>query len=211
MTRRHSGSATEPSDFVGSPQSTTRVTPSGCSGVGVVTTAARMPALLSPRGRSTGHQRAGVVEVVLDQGAAGAGEHRLQLVGVDQPAPAGADAPWRRSRRGGAAARSAAPRPRRPRRRPAGRRSAPPPGAGSPSGTATRPWASTSSMPAPSVSGRILLPSAVRPSTSMSTTGQTWTQTWFMSSLAPARRGRRGCAGSPRGSSPPRARRAAGR
>ncbi len=54
MMRRHSGSETEPSDFVGSPQSTTRVTPSGCSGVGVVTTAAMMPALLRPRGRSTG-------------------------------------------------------------------------------------------------------------------------------------------------------------
>ena len=54
MTRRHSGSETEPSDLVGSPQSTTRVTPSGWIGVGVVTTAARMPALLSPRGRSTG-------------------------------------------------------------------------------------------------------------------------------------------------------------
>ena len=48
MTRRHSCSATEPSDFVGSPQSTTRCTPSGCSGVGVVTTAARMPAVLRP-------------------------------------------------------------------------------------------------------------------------------------------------------------------
>ena len=54
MIRRHSASETEPSDFVGSPQSTTRVTPSGCSGVCVVTTATRMPALFSPRGRSTG-------------------------------------------------------------------------------------------------------------------------------------------------------------
>ena len=41
-------------------------------------------------------------------------------------------------------------------------------------------------MPAPSVSGRILLPSAASAVTSTSTTGQTCTQTWFMSSLAPA-------------------------
>ena len=54
MIRRHSASATEPRDFVGSPQSTTRVTPSGWSRVGVVTTAAMMPAVFCPRGRSTG-------------------------------------------------------------------------------------------------------------------------------------------------------------
>src|SRR5881392_2462011 len=58
MTRRHSCSATDPSDLVGSPQSTTRCTPSGCSGVGVV----------------------------LHEGAALSGEHRSELVGVDEPA-----------------------------------------------------------------------------------------------------------------------------
>ncbi len=41
-------------------------------------------------------------------------------------------------------------------------------------------------MPAPSVSGRILLPRAARPPSSISTTGQTCTHTWFMSSFAPA-------------------------
>ncbi len=41
-------------------------------------------------------------------------------------------------------------------------------------------------MPAPSVSGRILLPRAARPLSSISTTGQTCTHTWFMSSFAPA-------------------------
>ena len=51
MIRAHSGSATEPSDFVGSPLSTTRVTPSGRSSVGVVTTATTMPALFDARGR----------------------------------------------------------------------------------------------------------------------------------------------------------------
>ena len=54
MIRAHSGSETAPSDFSGSPQSTTRVMPSGCSSVGVVTTAAMMPALLWPDARSTG-------------------------------------------------------------------------------------------------------------------------------------------------------------
>ena len=86
MTRRHSCSATEPSDFVGSPQSTTRCTPSGCSGVGVVTTAARMPAVFEAVGPVDRHELTGVVEVVLDERAAGSGEHAAQLVGVDEPA-----------------------------------------------------------------------------------------------------------------------------
>ena len=42
-------------------------------------------------------------------------------------------------------------------------------------------------MPAPSVSGVILPCSAVSWSISASTTGQTCTQTWFMSSAAPGR------------------------
>ncbi len=54
MIRRHSGSATAPSPRVGSPDSTIRVIPSGCSGVGVVTRAQMMPAELSPRSRCTG-------------------------------------------------------------------------------------------------------------------------------------------------------------
>ena len=69
----------------------TRVTPSGCSAVGVVTTAAMMPALLRPYGPVDRDERPGVVEVVLDDRAAVAGDHRLQLVGVDQAAAAGAD------------------------------------------------------------------------------------------------------------------------
>ena len=186
MIRRHSASATEPSDFVGSPQSTTRVTPSGWSSVGVVTTAAMMPAVFCPRGRSTGTSVARVVEVVLDQGATRAGEHRRQLVRVDQPATTGPED------LGGVVVERLEhlgrrlPRPRSPRPLRAGRRTARTPAPASPSGPRTRPWASTSSMPAPSVSGRIFLPSAARPSLSISTTGHTWTHTWFMSSLLPA-------------------------
>ena len=71
MIREHSGSETAPSAFVGSPQSTTRVTPSGCRAVGVVTTATRMPALFGPGGRSTGTSAPGVVEVVLDEATVG--------------------------------------------------------------------------------------------------------------------------------------------
>ena len=48
MTRAHSGSATAPSDRSGSPQSSTRVTPWGCSGVGVVTTPQIRPAEFWP-------------------------------------------------------------------------------------------------------------------------------------------------------------------
>ena len=54
ITRRHSGSESAPSDFVGSPSSTTRVTPCGCRWVGVVTTPATIAAVLCPFGRSTG-------------------------------------------------------------------------------------------------------------------------------------------------------------
>ena len=54
MIREHSGSDTAPRALVGSPHSTTRVTPSGYASVGVVTTAASIAALFSPRGRSTG-------------------------------------------------------------------------------------------------------------------------------------------------------------
>ena len=91
MIREHSGSETAPSAFVGSPQSTTRVTPSGCRSVGVVTTATRMPALFCPGGRSTGTRAPSVVEVVLDEAALRPGEHTRELVGVDQAAAAGAD------------------------------------------------------------------------------------------------------------------------
>ena len=48
MTRAHSGSATAPSARSGSPQSSTRLTPSGCSGVGVVTSPQIRPAVFSP-------------------------------------------------------------------------------------------------------------------------------------------------------------------
>ena len=57
MTRAHSGSDSAPSALVGSPSSTTRRMPSGCSGVGVETRPATIPAVLCPRGRST-RQRA---------------------------------------------------------------------------------------------------------------------------------------------------------
>ena len=50
-----------------------------------------MPALLRPRGRSTGTSCAGVVEVVLDERATGTGEHGTELVGVDESATAGPD------------------------------------------------------------------------------------------------------------------------
>ena len=54
ITRAHSGSDSAPSDLVGSPSSTTRVMPSGCSLVGVLTTPATSAAVFWPRGRSTG-------------------------------------------------------------------------------------------------------------------------------------------------------------
>ncbi len=54
ITRTHSGSDSAPSDLVGSPSSTTRVTPSGCRDVGVVTTPATIAALFLPFGLSTG-------------------------------------------------------------------------------------------------------------------------------------------------------------
>ena len=54
ITREHSGSDSAPSAFVGSPSSTTRVTPSGCRAVGVVTTPATIAAEFLPFGRSTG-------------------------------------------------------------------------------------------------------------------------------------------------------------
>ena len=85
MTRRHSGSDSAPSDLVGSPSSTTRVTPWGCRGVAVVTTPATMAAVLRPLGPVHRHQRAGLVEVVLGEVAEQAG----QLVRVDRVAAAG--------------------------------------------------------------------------------------------------------------------------
>ena len=57
MMRRHSGSATEPSERVGSPRSATRTMPSGCFSVGVWTSPATMPAAFWPGGRSTGASR----------------------------------------------------------------------------------------------------------------------------------------------------------
>ncbi len=54
MTREHSGSDRAPSALVGSPSSTTRVTPPGCRVVGVVTTPVTIAAVLRPFGRSTG-------------------------------------------------------------------------------------------------------------------------------------------------------------
>ncbi len=46
ITRAHSGSDSAPSALVGSPSSTTRRTPSGCSGVGVETRPTTIPAVL---------------------------------------------------------------------------------------------------------------------------------------------------------------------
>ena len=54
ITRRHSGSDSAPRDRVGSPSSTTLVTPSGYRSVGVVTTPATIAAVFCARGRSTG-------------------------------------------------------------------------------------------------------------------------------------------------------------
>ena len=50
----HSATATVPSALVGSPNSATRVMPSGYFAVGVVTSPATTPAVFWPRGRSTG-------------------------------------------------------------------------------------------------------------------------------------------------------------
>ena len=50
----HSATATVPSALVGSPNSATRVMPSGYRSVGVVTSPATTPALFCPAGRSTG-------------------------------------------------------------------------------------------------------------------------------------------------------------
>ena len=91
MIREHSGSETAPSAFVGSPQSTTRVTPSGCSAVGVVTTATRMPALLRPGGRSTGTRRRCRRGRARRSHRSGPVSTPGELVGVDQAAPAGPD------------------------------------------------------------------------------------------------------------------------
>ena len=89
MTRAHSASATEPSDRSGSPLSTTRVTPCGWRTVGELTTATMMPALLRPKGRSTGTSTPVSSRSCSTTRAAVAGDHRLQLVGVDEAATAG--------------------------------------------------------------------------------------------------------------------------
>jgi len=57
MIRAHSGSATEPSALVGSPNRATRTIPSGWRAVGVETSPATIPEGLCPRGRSTGTSR----------------------------------------------------------------------------------------------------------------------------------------------------------
>ena len=54
MTRAHSGSDSAPRDLVGSPSSTTRVTPSGWRSVGVETSPVTRAAVFLPFGRSTG-------------------------------------------------------------------------------------------------------------------------------------------------------------
>ncbi len=87
ITRRHSGSDTAPSALVGSPSSTTRVTPSGWRSVGVFTTPATIAAVLRPFGRSTGTSAPVVVEVVLDEASP---EQGGQLVRVGRVAAAGA-------------------------------------------------------------------------------------------------------------------------
>ena len=90
LIRAHSGSETAPSALVGSPHSTTRVTPSGYSAVGVVTTATEDRRLVQAAGPGDGDEGARVVEVVLDEAAVRAGQHLLELVGVDQAPPPGA-------------------------------------------------------------------------------------------------------------------------
>ena len=90
MIREHSGSETAPSAFVGSPQSTTRVTPSGCSVGRGGDDGDQDAGLVQPGWPVDGHQGAGVVEVVLDEAAVRTGEHPRELVGVDQAAATGA-------------------------------------------------------------------------------------------------------------------------
>ena len=89
MMRAHSGSATDPSERVGSPSSATRTMPSGCFSVGVRTRPATIPADVPPGGRSTGTSRPVLVEVVLDEGALRSGEQPDELVRVDGAPPPG--------------------------------------------------------------------------------------------------------------------------
>ena len=93
ITRRHSGSDSAPSDFVGSPSSTTLVTPCGCRRVGVVTTPATIAACSAPsagppapaRGRRRGRARRSPPSrpgqlVRVDRVAAARAQHLLPVV-----------------------------------------------------------------------------------------------------------------------------------
>ena len=86
----HSRDATVPSALVGSPNSATRVMPSGYRGVGVVTTPATTPAVFWPGGPVDRTEIAVRVEVVLGEGAVRAGQHRHDLVRVRRAAGPGA-------------------------------------------------------------------------------------------------------------------------
>ena len=104
MIRRHSGSATEPSAFVGSPSRTTRCMPSGWRSVNERVTPTTIPASFIAGGRSAGHEVTVGVEVVLDElaardparavGALGR-QHLDQLGRVHGAAPAGLHDPPR--------------------------------------------------------------------------------------------------------------------
>ena len=91
MIRAHSASATAPSALVGSPSRTTRRDALGVTARSAcVTSPTTRPAWLRPGGRSTGTRAPAVVQVVLDEGAAGPGEQPDELVRVDRAAAAGA-------------------------------------------------------------------------------------------------------------------------
>ena len=83
MIRAHSGSDTAPSARVGSPSSTTRVIPSGCSSVGVLATPTTMPALLPPGARSTGTSSPVSARSCSTKLPAPPGDHRREFVGVN--------------------------------------------------------------------------------------------------------------------------------
>ena len=150
ITRRHSGSDSAPSDFVGSPSSTTRVTPCGCRSGRRGDHARDDRRGVAPLRPVDRHQRVVVVEVVLDEVAEQAG----QLVRVDRVAAARARAPSAGSRRAARPARPTARRRsarcRRWRRRRCARRSWP---ARRCSRSRCRPMNRISSSPAPAVVG----------------------------------------------------------
>ena len=82
----HSATATVPSALVGSPNSATRVMPSGYFAVGVVTRPATTPAVFCPGGRSTGPKSPSASKSYSVKRAVRAGQQRHDLVRVRRAA-----------------------------------------------------------------------------------------------------------------------------